>query len=276
MICITIDGLNWDVTKEHFMDLFPNQSIKMIRNNVRVFTNNVQGGSPTPVGLFCLWGGTKIKDFYPKLLARTGLIKDGIRQENYPIHFIDKNGKKIDSVFNHFNKCKVQIRHSGPCPYKNNENYFQCFTELGDNVTLLESEDMAQFREFAIHDWDFLHIHTGIGKIGVLEPGPYEQCRLEAVKEYEEFRKNKPLKRKIWIAGMLRYKYVIQHIINEMIKDQIVVFTADHGTGLVDPVTPEQIDEIPLIVNRQVDLSDINYQWDVKKLILRLHEEENK
>jgi phosphopentomutase len=75
---------------------------------------------------------------------------------------------------------------------------------------------------------------------------------------------------------MLRYKYVIQHIINEMIKDQIVVVTADHGTGLVDPVTPEQIDEIPLIVNRQVDLSDINYQWDVKKLILRLHEEENK
>ena len=39
------------------------------------------------------------------------------------------------------------------------------------------------------------------------------------------------------------------------------------------PLTPEQIDDIPIIVNRNVNLDDINYQWDIKKLILRLKNE---
>ena len=40
------------------------------------------------------------------------------------------------------------------------------------------------------------------------------------------------------------------------------------------PFTEDQIDEIPLIVNRKVDLSDIHFQSDVKKLMLRLKNEE--
>lgn len=285
MIIITIDGLNWLVAKDYFNDLFEVQSMKKNINNVREFSATVEGGSPTVLGLYCLWSGTPINDFHPDCFARLGLIKKGHEEENYPIPFMDKNGNKLDTIFNYFNKCKVQATHNGPCPYldswiqkdkyKTYDSYFQSFTQLGDNVEQLPSEDLIQFKEFARRDWDLLHIHTGIGKLGILQPGPYEQTRLFTVNKYEEFRKDKPVKRQIWINGIIRYKYVIQHVIDEMIKDQIVVVSADHGTGLWAPVTNDQIDEVPLIVNRDVDLSDINYQWDIKKLIIRLKELED-
>jgi len=283
LIIITIDGLNWKVAKEYFMDLFPVQSTRMVKNNVRVYTNTAEMGSPTVVGLFCLWTGRKPRDFHPSVFARLGKIKLGFKEENYPIKFIDKQNKEMDTIFNYFDKCKIQGTHNGPCPYLDdwiqsdkdttNESYFLSFTNLADNVIQLESEDLVQFREFAIKDWDLLHIHTGIGKLGILQPGPYEQCNLYAVNEYEHHRRDKADKKRIWINGMIRYKYVIQHIINDMIKDEVVIVTADHGTMLDEPLTPEQIDDVPLIVNKKVDLSDINYQWDIKKLILRLKEE---
>ena len=251
MIILTIDGLNWEVAQKYFMDLFEVQSTRMIRNNVRLYTNTSEMGSPTVVGLTCLWTGRKPRDFHPHIFARLGKIKYGHKEENYPIRFIDRNEEPMDTLFNHFEKCKVQATHNGPCPYLDDwiqedkfdehKSYFLSFTELGDNVTTLESEDLVQFREFCLKDWDLLHIHTGIGKLGILQPGPYEQCNLYAVNEYEHHRRNKAEKKVIWINGMIRYKWVIQNVIIPMIsKDEVVVVTADHGTMLEEPFTPEQ------------------------------------
>ena len=77
MIIITIDGLNWRVASELFTDLFQTQSTKKIYNDVRLYTQDVSGGSPTVVGLFCLWGGKRPRQFHPSIFAPIGQIKHG-------------------------------------------------------------------------------------------------------------------------------------------------------------------------------------------------------
>ena len=62
---------------------------------------------------------------------------------------------------------------------------------------------------------------------------------------------------------------VIRYI-QEMNPNETIIISSDHGTWTDMPYDDRQIDEIPIIVNRKVDLSDIKYQWDIKKLILRL------
>ena len=52
--------------------------------------------------------------------------------------------------------------------------------------------------------------------------------------------------------------------------DETIIISSDHGTLVDMPYSHNQIDEIPLIVNRDVDLDNFKYQWQVKELILKL------
>ena len=68
-----------------------------------------------------------------------------------------------------------------------------------------------------------------------------------------------------------RFGYLL-HCIEQMTNDVIIV-CSDHGTNLGGEDPAKVIDELPLIVNREIDLSKINYQWDIKSLILKLKDE---
>jgi hypothetical protein len=139
-----------------------------------------------------------------------------------------------------------------------------------------ECEEYCIFLETAKQDYDLFWIHTSIIKTGVMMPGPYEQGRIPSVIPYDQVRKDKPLKKSVYEFGLQRYKQVIRYLYGLCKPQETFIITSDHGTLVDLPMTPEQIDEIPLIVNKNVDLSDVNYQWDVKDLILRLKDEDTK
>ena len=103
-------------------------------------------------------------------------------------------------------------------------------------------------------------------------PGPYEMGRIPSLIQYDTIRKDKNLKRKVYEFGIKRYKEVIRYI-EELSGNQTILITSDHGTWVDLPYDDTQIDEIPIIVNREIDLSDTNFQWNVKELILRLKNE---
>ena len=267
MIVITVDGLNWKYAKDMYKDIFPEQSMRMIRSNVRSFTNTPDGGSPTTVGLTCMWSGKHIKNLSDE-------IRSTKHKDNVPIKWVDRNGKKLDLIWDYFDKPKFSFRHQGPNWLDDYKEFFVHFHSL-ENVKRTPSDEMCIFAEASKDDWDFFWIHTAIVKGGVFLPGCYDKGRIPSLITYDEIRKDKKLKRDVYLFGARRYVEVIKWL-QDIRPNDIFVISADHGTMTDIPFTPEQIDEIPLIVNRKIDLEDINYQWDFKKLLLRLKEmEEN-
>jgi len=258
MIVITVDGLNWRAAEKFYKDLFPVQSMKKIYNNVRRFSHK---GNPTTLGLGCLWSGEPISKFHENLYYK-------VSEENRAVEWKLKNGQPMDLIFNHFSSPKFYEKVAGPSPYHNFETYQHEY----DNVPAkkVECEEYCIFLETAKRDYDLFWIHTSIIKTGVMMPGPYEQGRIPSVIPYDVIRKDKELKKKVYEFGIKRYKQVIRYLTELARKDEIFIITSDHGTMMDIPFTEDQIDEIPLIVNGKVDLSDIHYQSDVKKLILRL------
>lgn len=262
MIVLTVDGMNWETAKEVYKDTFLEQSMKMIKCNVRSLTSPY-GWNATPPGLVTLWSGEKTKNLHPNIFRKS--FEDGSR-----FTFEDRSGNPLDMVWHHFDRCKLYEKCLGPNPYHNNEAFWTHYCNLEDmGVKFVPTEELGIFSEIAKDDWDLFWIHTSIVKMGVFSMGPYEQGRHPAIIQYDEIRKDKVFKKEVYMIGIKRYKQVVRYI-QEMRPDEPIVITSDHGTLTDLPFTPAQIDEIPLIVNREVDLEDINYQWDVKKLILRL------
>ena len=91
MIVITIDGLNWKYAKEMFKGTFKEQSMRMIRCDVRPFS--MQGVSATPIGLTCLWSGERIKNLHPDFFTR---FDDKYKTESFK--WEDRNGEPLDLV----------------------------------------------------------------------------------------------------------------------------------------------------------------------------------
>lgn len=270
MIVITIDGVNYETATELLSDLFKVQSMTKIKCDVRPWSDSPDKGQPTMLGLCCMWTGERIRNFDRNMHARVNPKYN----ENWNLDFKNKRGDPLDLVFDHFNNVKLFVTQQGANPYYNNEQYFKHFTNI-KNTTLLPSEELSVFPAFYSKDYDLLWIHSGIVKMGVFQHGPYEQGRMPACIPFDEIRKDKTLKRKVHYFAVNRYKFVIQHCF-EPFTDDIIVVSSDHGTGLSDEFDPKEVDEIFVIVNREVDLSDIKYQWDIKKLLLRLKEIEKK
>ena len=161
----------------------------------------------------------------------------------------------------------------GPNPYANNKEIWKHFDRLKDlGVKFCPSEELCIFNEASKNDYDLFWIHSSIVKGAVFFPGAYEGGRIPSIMPYDEIRKDKNLKREIYRFGIKRYKQVIKYI-QEMKPNETIIICSDHGTLTHTPFTPEQIDEIPLIINKKINIDDINYQWDVKKLILDLKNE---
>lgn len=266
MIVISIDGLNWRAAEEVYKDLFKEQSQKKIYCNVRSLTEQQQFNA-TPPGLITLWSGVHTKNLDGNIFRKTF-------DNNNPIEFIDKNKIPLDLVFNHFKRCKLYEKVIGPNPYADNTEYWTHYNNLKNmGVKFVPSEELCIFSEVAKRDYDLFWIHSSIVKGAVPFPGPYENSRIPSLISYDIIRKDKQLKRDVYMFGIRRYKEVIKYLL-DINPNEIILITSDHGTMIDIPMTTDQIDEIPVIVNRNVDLSDINYQWDIKRLILRLKEME--
>ena len=264
MIVISIDGLNWKYAQKYMSNIFPTQSSKLIKNNVRLFSDN---SNPTTIGLGCLWSGVNIKKFDKNIFY---FVSD----ENRPINWIDRDGNPLDLIFNHFKDPKFYEKVAGPSPYNNYETYNKEYENVP--AKKVESEEYCIFTETAKKDYELFWIHTSIIKTGVLMPGPYEQGRIPSLLQYDVIRKDKDLKKKVYEFGIMRYSQVIKYLQELANPNEIFVITSDHGT-LVDknePLEP-QIDDIPIIINRKVDLSDINVQWQVKDLLLKVRDDES-
>jgi len=265
MIIISIDGLNWKYAKDLYKDIFKEQSMRMIRCDVRPFS--MQGVSATPIGLTCLWSGERIKNLHPDFFTR---FTDKYKTESFI--WEDRFGNKLDLVWDHFDKSKFFEKVVGDSPYSG-EQVWKFYHSLEDKgVKRVPCEELCIFAEAARDDYDLFWIHSSIVKGAVMFPGPYELGRLPSLKTYDEIRKDKALKKEVYLWGVRRYREVIKYI-EELSGYQTILITSDHGTLTDLPFTNDQIDEIPLIVNRDVDLSDIKYQWDIKKCILRLKED---
>jgi len=266
MLVISIDGLNWKYASEIYKDLFKTQSSRMIRCDVRVFS--MRGVSATPIGLTCAWSGERIKNLHPCFFTR---FDDKYKKESFI--WKDKNGNDLDLVWNHFKHPKFFEKVVGDSPYAG-EQIWKFYHSL-PNVKRVPCEELCIFAEAARKDYDLFWIHSSIVKGGVMFPGPYELGRLPALIPYDDIRKDKPLKKDVYLCGIRRYKEVIRWL-EELSGGQTIVVTSDHGT-LVDvnePLAP-QIDNIPLIVNRKIDLEEVRFQWNLKDLILKLKKTEN-
>jgi len=264
MIVITVDGLNWKYAKKYYSNLFPKQTMKMIKTNVRYFSNR---SNPTTIGLGCLWSGERIKKFHEDVFYH-------VSDENRPVKWLYKDGKPLDLIFNHFKNSKFYEKVAGPSPYDDYKTYNKEYENVPSKK--VECEEYCIFNEVAKQDYDLFWIHTSIIKTGVMMPGPYEQGRIPSVIQYDEIRHNKPLKKKVYEFGIMRYAQVIRYLQELAKPDELFIISSDHGTLVdIDESLPPQIDDIPLIVNRDIDLSKIKAQWDVKNLILELRNEKN-
>lgn len=262
MILVTVDGLNWEYAQRYYDDIFPEQSMKMIRNNVRTFN-----AGPTGIGLTCLWSGEKIKNFH------NNLFMNMTEEDNKPKKFLKKNKESMDLIWQHFNNTKYYEKSVGPSPYDNNKEYWKQYDELKKfGVRFCKCEELSIFTEVAKQDYDFFHIHSAIIKFGTFSCGPYEQGRNPGLLTYDEIRHNKSLKKKVYEFGIRRYVEVIKYLQQLAKPNELFIISSDHGTMVDLPFTSEQIDEIPIIVNRKINMDDIKFQWDVKKLILRLRD----
>jgi len=233
--------------------------MRMIKCDVRMHSDK---GNPTTLGLGCLWSGERIRRFHNNLYYK-------VSEENRPVEWKLNNEKDMDLVFSHFNSPAYYEKIAGPSPYYNNQIYNHEY----DNVPArkLESEELCIFPEVHKHDFDLLWIHTSIIKGGIMSIGAYDIERVPSLIRYDIIRKDKIFKKKVYEFGLRRYKQVIKYLQQLAKPDEIFIITTDHGT-LVDvnePLEP-QIDDIPLIINRDIDLKSVRYQWNVKDLILRM------
>lgn len=264
MIVVSIDGLNWKYAKDILKDTFKEQSMRMIKCDVRPFS--MRGVSATPIGLTCLWSGERIKRLHPDFFTR---FTDKYKTESFI--WEDRNGNPLDLVWDHFDKPKFYEKVVGDSPYAG-EQVWKFYHSLEDKgVTRVPCEELCIFVEAFRRDYDLFWIHSSVIKGAVLFPGPYELGRLPSLKLYDDIRKDKVLKKDVYLWGIKRYKEVIRYL-EELSGYDTMIITSDHGTLTDLPFTNDQIDDIPVIVNRDVDLDDIRFQWDIKKLILRLKE----
>ena len=264
MIVISIDGLPYSFAKKYLSDTFKVQTMKSIKSNVIKYTNTPDKGQPTLVGLTCLWTGENPRVFDKNLMCQ---INPKYNQ-NYPVKLIKKNGDKMDCIFEHFNISKFYSTTWGPNPLANNEIYFKHFTEI-PNLELLPTEENTMLYELT-KPYDLIWWHTGTTISGSLRYGPYEQGEHPLIKPYREWRKDKSFKEIVWTLAVRRFKYLMQCI--EDMTNDIIIVTTDHGTLLSD-LNQNDLYNIPVIVNRDVNLDDVNYQWDIKNLLLRLKNE---
>ena len=271
MIVITIDGVNWEVASKMLHDLFPKQTMKMIKCNVREYSDTPEKGQPTVLGLACLWSGKRIKFFHSNIFNRVNPVNKNQEEDNYAIKYIDANEEPLDLVFNHFGRCKTFISGHGPNPHCNMQEYFKFFSEI-PNCKELPCEEMSLLYEVAKKDWDLFWIHTSICKTANPWPGPYEQGRVPSLIPYDIIRKDKQLKRKVFEFGIMRMKYIIR-CIQEMCPGETIVTSSDHGSNLDIQFKPESIDEIFVIINREIDLAKYEFQWDIKNLLLEVRNE---
>jgi len=262
MIVITMDGLRWDKAEEFLQDIFPNQSMRMIKNTVQYYTNHPGIGQPTVVGLTTMWSGVKPKMFHENLMHHI----DPKYNQNVPYEFKLKNNKKMDLIWDHFDKGYLLTNAWGPNPMCNGEQFFSHMDNLP--CERRPSDELGFWRDIVTLDYDLYWFHSTYIEYGYIKHGPYQQGRNPGIKPYSEWRKDKDFKRSVYEFGLKRFRFMID-MLNDM-TDDIVVISSDHGTGLSYDIKPSDVDEIPVIVNRDVDLSDINYQWDFKNLLLKL------
>lgn len=265
MIVITLDGLRWDFAHEYLKDIFPKQSMRMIKNNVQYYTNVPGKGQPTTVGLVTMWSGLQPKYFHENLMHHI----DPIYNQNIPYEYLDIDGKPMDLVWDHFKKNYLLINAWGPNPMVNNEKFFNHMDKVP--AELRPTDELGFWRDIVTLDYDLYWFHCTYVEYGYIKQGPYQQGINPVVREYKDWRHDKEFKRNVYTFAIKRFKFMM-NMLNDM-TDDVVIITSDHGTGLDNQIKPEDLDEIPIIVNRDVDLSDINYQWDMKKLILRLKDE---
>jgi len=271
MIIITVDGLNWKYAKEYYNNIFKEQSMRMIKCNVRMFTNKplFDGGptaGPTAVGLACMWSGEKIKNFDKNILMAK------YDEDNKPYKYIKKDGTPMDMVWNHFDNGKFYIKHQGPNWMDNHKEMFLHYSDI--KAKRCPSDELCIFNEAVKKDYDLFWIHSAIIKGGVFMTGCYEQGRIPTLMQYDEIRKDKVFKREVYIFSIRRYVEVIKWL-QEMCPNETFIISADHGTMTDIPFTPNQVDEIPIIINKKMDLSPYNYQWDFKQFILDAKEKFN-
>lgn len=239
----------------------------MIQCNVRSLTN-YRNANATPPGLACLWSGLN-----PSKLNDEFYISFGKDKFNQPFRWLDNKNMPLDLVFSHFKNPKIYEKVIGDSPYTG-EQYWKLYKSLEDlGVRRVSCEELCIFPEAVKDDYDLFWIHTSIVKTAVMMPGPYEMGRHPAIVPYDTIRKDKEWKRRVFRTGVIRYKQVLRYF-EEMRPDEIIIVSSDHGTMTDTPFTTNQIDEIPLIVNRNVDLSNTHFQWDVKNLILKMREHE--
>jgi len=261
MIVITIDGMPYKLAKRCLEDTFKAQTMKEIKCNISKYTNTPEKGQPTLVGLVCLWTGTNPSQFDKNLMCQ---INPKLNQ-NYPVKLIKKNGDKMDSIFEHFNISKLYTTTWGPNPFSNNEIYFKHFTEI-PNLELLPTEENTMLYEVT-KPYDLIWWHTGITIAGSLRFGPYEQGEHPLINPYRNWRHDKKKKEEVFEFSIRRFKYLMQCL--EKMTNDIIIVSTDHGTYLSD-MNPEDLYNIPIIVNRDVDLSKVNFQWDIKDFLLEL------
>jgi len=261
MIVITGDGLRWDYAQKYLSDVFKEQTMKMIKCDVRMFSQTKEQASPTMSGLTCMWGGLRTKMFYK---PRYGRMDEDATNE--PLEFVDNKGNEIDSIFNYFDKCRMLYAACGENPYNDNKIYYKQLSEI-KNLEMCPSEEFGLFMEL-MKPYDIFWYHSDFAKRGIFVPGAINATPNPVAIPFSTFRHDKQKKREVYEFMMKRFRYLL-YCIEEM-TDDIIVVSADHGTSFGNESLEDSIDSIPLIVNRKVDLSDIRFQWDIKKLLLRL------
>jgi len=233
--------------------------MRMIRCDVRMYSHK---GNPTTLGLGCLWSGRRIREFHDNMYYH-------VSDDNRPVEWKLRDGTPMDLVFQYFKHPKFYEKVAGPSPYHNYETYNREYENVP--AKKVPCEEYCIFGEANRRDYDLFWIHTSIIKTGVMMPGPYEQGRIPSVIQYDIIRKDKPLKKKVYEFGIMRYAQAIKYLQELSRNDETFIITTDHGTLVdVDEPLPPQIDEIPLIVNKDIDLSDTKFQWEVKDLICNI------
>jgi len=274
MIIVSIDGVNFNLASKMLTDIFPEQTMKKIHCDVRRYSDTPEKGQPTTLGLACMWSGDRIRNLDKNIFNRLNPVNKTQEEDNYAINYIDRNGKPLDLVFNHFDRCKLFISGHGQNPHCDMKEHFIFFSEV-PNAREVPCEELAVPFEVCKDDYDLFWIHTSVVKTATAWPGPYEQGRIPSLIPYDTIRKDRELKKKVFEFGVMRYKYLIR-CMQEAKPNDIIIVTTDHGSMIDEPFTPNQIDDIFVIVNRKINLDDTRFQWDVKSLILRLKEYDRK
>ena len=140
MIIITIDGLNWKYAKDIYKDLFKEQSMRMIRCDVRPFS--IQGVSATPIGLTCLWSGERIKNLHPNFFTR---FDDKYKKDSFI--WEDRYGNNLDLIWKHFKKPKFFEKVVGDSPYAGEQiwKFYHNLEDFGVKRLMLKGAPAQEF-----------------------------------------------------------------------------------------------------------------------------------